>query len=394
MTIDYFFMYTVDPSAEEPIMLIDGHIGFDEVEGFGVMGDLFQKELLTLDGMGKKRIQVWINSEGGIVQDGYSIYNAILKSKTKVDTYCTGMAASIAAVIFQAGRNRIMNDYAWLMYHNPYGGSDKGLDTITESLATMVANRTGNNVDEIKTMMKKTTFITADEAKESGLCDVVEPSSESNKKRVTAVGSDVKAFWREASTVMNKLIEPQKNLNMKKVANKLNLNAEASEESIVSEIEKVQNKLSEQQLAIAGHLDTIKNKTSDLEKKEADLKAAQEECDKLKAEIKKMKDEAKAKEDAEKAKAAEEETAKAKNMIEGYVKDGRIKNEEKAITQATENCKILGLEKFKNMIDALPLNKQASKITIEKTTDAPKVGSVVNKVMAKKLVKMSGASAE
>src|SRR4051794_5419098 len=96
-----FWLYTVDPAADEPIMLIDKHIGFDEVEGSGIMGDIFQKELLALDGMGKSRIQVWINSPGGLVSDGYNIYNAILKSQTKVDTYCTGMAASIAGVIFQ-----------------------------------------------------------------------------------------------------------------------------------------------------------------------------------------------------------------------------------------------------------------------------------------------------
>jgi ATP-dependent protease ClpP protease subunit len=56
------------------------------------MGDLFQAELLALDQMEKKRIQVWINSPGGSVMDGYNMYNAMLKTKTKVDTYCVGIA--------------------------------------------------------------------------------------------------------------------------------------------------------------------------------------------------------------------------------------------------------------------------------------------------------------
>src|SRR5690348_5015887 len=104
---NHFWLYTVDPDAERPVMLINTHIGFDEAEGFGVMGDAFQRELLQLDALcienNKGPIQVWINSPGGIVTDGMSIYSAILKSTTKVDTYCVGMAASIAGVIFQAG---------------------------------------------------------------------------------------------------------------------------------------------------------------------------------------------------------------------------------------------------------------------------------------------------
>jgi ATP-dependent Clp protease protease subunit len=62
--------------------------------------------------MDKKRIQVWINSPGGDVDDGYNIYNAMLKTKTKVDTHCYGMAASMAGAIFQAGHRRTMADYA------------------------------------------------------------------------------------------------------------------------------------------------------------------------------------------------------------------------------------------------------------------------------------------
>ncbi len=90
------FIYTIDVESDEPIMLINKHIGNDDQLGQGIDGSIFQAELLRLDTMGKKRIQVWISSEGGIVMDGYKIYNAILKSKTKVDTYNVGICASIA----------------------------------------------------------------------------------------------------------------------------------------------------------------------------------------------------------------------------------------------------------------------------------------------------------
>ena len=48
-------IYCVDPSADEPILLINKHIGFDEKDGMGIDGALFQQELLMLDALGKKK---------------------------------------------------------------------------------------------------------------------------------------------------------------------------------------------------------------------------------------------------------------------------------------------------------------------------------------------------
>ena len=155
-------------------MLINKHIGFDETEGMGVEGGAFQLELLQLDSLKKKRIQVWINSTGGIVTDGYNIYSAILKSKTPVDTYCMGAAASIAGVIFQAGRKRIMADYAWLMYHNPFGSTnDAVIKTMRESIISMIETRCGMTEKQVSDMMNRTTFIQSDEALQMKLCDEI-----------------------------------------------------------------------------------------------------------------------------------------------------------------------------------------------------------------------------
>ena len=123
-------IYCIDENIDEPIMLINTHIGFDEENGQGIDGAQFQRELLYLDGLGKKRIQVWINSIGGVVMDGYNIASAILKTKTPVDTYNVGMSASIAGVIFMCGRNRIMLDYAQFMMHPASGTKDKKNKTI------------------------------------------------------------------------------------------------------------------------------------------------------------------------------------------------------------------------------------------------------------------------
>lgn len=337
------FIYVVNPESDEPIMLLDKHIGFDEDEGYGVDGAVFVRELMRLDSLNKKSIKIWINSPGGIVMDGYNIYNAILKTKTKVDTVCVGIAASIAAVIFQAGRKRVMNEYALLMYHNPYGGNSDELKKMRVSIATMIAGRTDKTVDEILKIMDRTTWITASEAFGNGFCDEIEVSAEFNKKRST---TDAKAMWKESGMILNSILKP-KNNTMIKVANKLGLVSEASEDSIVSAIEGIQNKLTD---AV-----NKKNEADEkLKKMENDYAEAQKECDDLKAKIADYKKKA---EDAEE----EEKKTKAKNMVENFAKLGKIKNE------AVEKWSALAVVDFdgtKQMLEDLPINKVANKIEV------------------------------
>jgi ATP-dependent protease ClpP protease subunit len=350
------WIYTVDPLAEEPIMLINTHIGFDKEDGQGVDGAQFQSELLSLDGMGKKCIQVWINSPGGSVADGYNIYGAILKSKTKVDTYAVGMCASIAGVIFQAGRTRVMCDYGFLMYHDPTGSDDaKLLGVMKDSIATMTA-RSGKSEDDILEMMKKTTYINAEEAKEFGMCDTIEPSSEHNKKRMAQ--APVTAKWNEANKIINKLINTEEVKYMKNVANKLGLNAEANEQSILD--------------AIAGLENKAKDEKSGFEAKMKEFQKAKDDADEAMDKLKKEKDDAieaknkaeteatnlkKAKDDAE----DEAKTEKVKNEVSNYAKIGKIKNEAESINFWTAVLKA-DFETGKKQLDSLPLNKIGAKI--------------------------------
>ncbi len=358
--------YCIDPSADEPILLINKHIGYDMDEGIGIDGALFQQELLQLDTLGKKRIQVWINSPGGVVMDGYNIYSTILKTKTPVDTYAVGGVASIAAVIFQAGRKRIMMDFAWLMYHNPFGGDDKDMiKTMKDSLIKMIEQRSGMTESEITTMLNRSTFILADEAKEMKLCDSVDPSKDENSKWLKKVSNEmaVPAFHRECNKVLNSIINNQTIGNMIKVCMRLGLNDAAPEDSIVKAIDAIENRATK---AEADAEDLKKEKAEDKVKND-------DEMDKLKAKLKKA-EEDKAKADAdyedckskldaiEKDKAKAEEDAKkdkAKDMIEGFAKLGRIKNEEAVKLQWTNTALKLGLDEAKEMIEALPLNAKA-----------------------------------
>lgn len=382
-------IYTIDPSVDDPIMLINKHIGYDSDEGMGVDGSLFQMELLQLDTMGKKRIQIWINSPGGVVTDGYSIYSAILKSKTPVDTYCVGAAASIAGVIFQAGRKRIMADYSWLMYHNPFGGSnDDALKTFRESIVTMIEKRCGMDESAVGAMMNRTTFILADEAMAMKLCDEIDCSVEMNTKYLRKITDSVE-FYKESNKVLNSILNKQNTNTMSytKVTMKLKLNDAAREDDIVAEIEKMENRLTEADDKIALAESKMNDAIREVDNK---AKVSKREMDKMKADMEEMENALKAKKteyedckakldamEADKKKAEDNASEeKAKNMIEGFAEAGRIKNEETIKLEWLDTAKLIGFDKTKNMIEALPLNKVSTNIQTEAVKTDLKAGEL------------------
>ena len=389
--------YCIDPSADEPIMLINKHIGMDSDftdkngklilgEGMGIDGSLFQTELLMLDSMNKKRIQIWINSPGGVVTDGYDIYTAILKTNTPVDTYCYGCAASIAGVIFQAGRKRIMSDYAWLMYHNPFGGeSNDTIKTMTDSIITMISQRSKMTDANVKNMMNRNTYISADEAKIMNLCDEVESSNGINTKYLKKISNNLD-FHKECNKVLNSILNTNQINNepmdaIAKVNMYLKLNESAPHDHTIKAIETIENKALKAEMALKEVEDKLKDKE----------KADDEEMDKFKTKFKKL-EEDKAKNDSEledckakldaveKDKLASEKAAKeekVKDMIEGYAKTGRIKNEETVKLKWKQTAILIGVEEAKNMIEALPLNKEAVTIpSVANTLEAGKINAI------------------
>lgn len=358
------FKYCPIPDADVPKMFIDKQIGGKDADGNpGIDGNLFMKELLCLsDEMGKKNIEVWINSEGGYVQEGQSIYTGILHSKAKVDTVCYGLAASIAGVIFQAGRKRIMLDYANLMYHPGYnedGSEDKGLAAINESLAVMISTRTGNTLDQVKALMNagkpkedKGTWISAPVADTMGFCDDVWPSDEVNLKRMAAIPTTTDK-WQFANKILNSLKnDTPKTKSMKQVCNKLGLNDEANEASVVRAIEDMQ----------------VKNKAS-MEELNAKLAKKNEEMDTLNKEMTALKNEM---EEDKKAKAKAEEEAKAtaevkvkadaKTEVTNAVATGRIKNDADLIKK-WEDKLVKNFADTKELLDAIAPTRAGAKFT-------------------------------
>lgn len=350
-------MYVVDYNSDEPIMLIDSHIGFDTEDGMGIRGDLFQRELLELDGMGKKRIQIWINSPGGIVTDGMAIFNGILATKTKVDTRCIGMAASIAGVIFQAGRIREINDYGFLMYHNPFGSNDDGsLDAMKDSIVKMISTRSGMTPESVEKMMKAETFLTATEAVDMKLADAVIASGEVNMKRKTPAAANAKAYWKEANVINNNLFNI-KSMTLTKVTNKLNLNDAANEDAIVSAITEIQNKLSVSEVANKKSEDDMAKMKKALDDKGAEFDKLKAEYDKCVNDLEEMDKKAK----AEETKAKKE---KAKNLIQSFAGAGKIKAD--AVNKWIAKAEV-DYDGTKELLDGIPGNQKAFRIETKET---------------------------
>jgi ATP-dependent protease ClpP protease subunit len=361
-------MYCVDFNNDEPIMLINKHIGYDAEDGMGIDGSLFQAELLQLDGMGKKRIQVWINSPGGVVTDGYNIFSAILDSKTPVDTYAKGMVASIAGPIFMAGRKRYMTDYSTLMMHNPFGGDDKKmLGVMKDSIATMIAAKSNLPMSQVNYMMDKTTWMNPSECLEHGFCNEIEVTSQGNKKWA----AQPKAEYKACNQIINNFLKTQNSMDtptgkvigLSLIANYLGLNTEATENSILTE---VQNRINTEILNRNKAEGETAQAKKDLEKCKAEMEEAKnqftEKCAAYDALV--AKNAADAADVANKIKLAQDAAAavEIKNVVEGFAKLGKIKNEE--VDGWVDDAKLLGIEKVKARLEALPLNKVANKLNV------------------------------
>lgn len=138
------------------------------------------KELSELEA---DEIDVHINSTGGAVAEGLAIYNVLKNSNMKITTYCDGFACSAASVVFMAGDERIMNEASLLLIHNAwtYGQGNaaefrkqaEDLDKITQASVKSYMRHVSISEEELKEMMDKETWISAEDAKKMGFATKV-----------------------------------------------------------------------------------------------------------------------------------------------------------------------------------------------------------------------------
>lgn len=156
------------------------HINFyDDVDSWSVNDFLY--EFHYLERLSPSKIVIHINSAGGCVVDGISVFSAIQNSEIPTETINDGLAASMGSIIWAAGKTMYMKDYALLMIHNPFMESgDKSKEDVIEAfkkqLSTIYSKRFGMSDEQVKAIMngdegKDGTWFTADEAVAAGFLD-------------------------------------------------------------------------------------------------------------------------------------------------------------------------------------------------------------------------------
>ena len=132
-----------------------------------------------------KDINIYINSPGGSVTDGFAIFDTMNHIKPDVSTICMGMAASMGAFLLAAGAKgkRFALPNSEIMIHQPLGGA-KGQATdikiqaeqilkIKDRINKILSERTGQPLEKISHDCERDFFMSADEAKEYGLIDAI-----------------------------------------------------------------------------------------------------------------------------------------------------------------------------------------------------------------------------
>lgn len=151
------------------------------------MANDFLSEYLYLIQESNDPITIYINSHGGEVNAGLMIYDIIQSSKVKIDIICTGIAASMAAVLLAGGQKgrRYILPHSKTMIHEPLlangvGGSATSIKNISESILetreitnSILAKHTGKSLEEINEATSFDNYMNAEEAIKFGLCDKI-----------------------------------------------------------------------------------------------------------------------------------------------------------------------------------------------------------------------------
>ncbi|MEM8585353.1 MAG: ATP-dependent Clp protease proteolytic subunit [Bacteroidota bacterium] len=150
------------------------------------VANVVQAQLLFLQSTDPKRdVQLFLNSPGGSVIAGMGIYDTMQYVSPDVATICTGLAASMGAVLLAAGEagKRSILKHARVMIHQPSGGmqgqfsdmeiSYKLISKLRQELYDILAKHTGKTFEDIERDSDRDNWMTATEAKDYGLVDEV-----------------------------------------------------------------------------------------------------------------------------------------------------------------------------------------------------------------------------
>ena len=150
------------------------------------VANIIQAQLLFLESVdAKKDIQIYLNSPGGGVYAGLGIYDTMQYIAPDVATICTGMAASMGAVLLCAGAEgkRTALKHSRVMIHQPLGGAQgqasdieitaREIQKLKKELYTIISDHSGKSYDEVWRDGDRDYWMTSSEAKDYGMIDEV-----------------------------------------------------------------------------------------------------------------------------------------------------------------------------------------------------------------------------
>ena len=150
------------------------------------VANIIQAQLLFLESSDpNKDIQIYFNSPGGSVYAGLGIYDTMQYIRSDVATICTGMAASMAAVLLCAGAHgkRSALKHSRVMIHQPMGGAEgqasdieitaKEILKLREELYEIIANHSHQDIEKVRLDSDRDHWMIAEEAKEYGMIDEI-----------------------------------------------------------------------------------------------------------------------------------------------------------------------------------------------------------------------------
>lgn len=150
------------------------------------IANIIQAQLLFLESAdNKKDIQIYLNSPGGSVYAGLGIYDTMQYIQPDVATICTGMAASMGAVLLCAGADgkRTALPHSRVMIHQPLGGAQgqasdieitaREIAKLKKELYEIIAKHSGQTYDKVWEDSDRDYWMTSQEAKDYGMIDEV-----------------------------------------------------------------------------------------------------------------------------------------------------------------------------------------------------------------------------
>ena len=163
---------------EERIILLTGEIDDN-------LANIIVSELLYLDSVNNKDIQLFINSPGGSVTAGMAIYDTMNFIKSNVSTICIGLAASMGAFLLSSGSKglRYSLPNSEIMIHQPLGGAQgqatdikiaaEHILKLKDKLNIILSKNTNKDISQIEKDTDRDNFMNPREALEYGLIDKI-----------------------------------------------------------------------------------------------------------------------------------------------------------------------------------------------------------------------------